>query len=121
MPTTSPTRRTRRHFARSKLNWGEVDAGEHARLLGFYRDLITLRRNDSDMADPWLEHLAVDYDEELRWITLSRGQLRIVCNLGTEPVTVPVAGDVVLAWGEPTGSGEGTVLEGYSVAILRHR
>ncbi len=108
-------------FARSKLNWGEVDAGEHARLLGFYRDLITLRRNDSDMADPWLEHLSVDYDEELRWITLSRGQLRIVCNLGTEPVTVPVAGDVVLAWGEPTGSGEGTVLEGYSVAILRHR
>ncbi len=107
-------------FARSKLNWGEVESGEHARLLGFYRDLITLRRNDPDMADPWLEHLTIDYDEELRWITLSRGQLRIVCNLGTEPVTVPAAGDVVLAWGEPTSSGGGTALEGNSVAILRH-
>lgn len=52
---------------------------------------------------------------------LSRGQLRIACNLGGEPVTVPVAGDVVLAWGEPSGSVDGTVLEGHSVAILRHR
>ncbi|GBG38538.1 malto-oligosyltrehalose trehalohydrolase [Mycobacterium montefiorense] len=107
-------------FARSKLNWDEVDAGEHARLLAFYRGLIALRRNHPDIADPWLAHLTVDYDEELRWITLSRGQLRIVCNLGAEPVTVPVAGDVVLTWGEPTGSGEGTTLDGYSVAILRH-
>jgi maltooligosyltrehalose trehalohydrolase len=107
-------------FARSKLNWGEVDAQEHARLLDFYRDLIALRHNDPDLADPWLEHLTVDFDEDLRWIALSRGQLRIVCNLGTEPVTVPVAGDAVFAWGEATGSGEGTVLQGHSVAILRH-
>ncbi|MEM6107812.1 malto-oligosyltrehalose trehalohydrolase [Mycobacterium sp. 050272] len=107
-------------FGRSKLNWGEVDAGEHARLLAFYRELIALRRSDPDLADPWLEHLTVDYDEELRWITLSRGQLRIACNLGDKPVTVPAAGDVVLAWGEPTAGEGGTVLEPQSVAILRH-
>lgn len=107
-------------FQRSKLNWGEVDTAEHARLLGFYRDLIALRRNEPDLTDPWLERLVVDYDKELRWITLSRGQLRIVCNLGSEPVTVPVAGEVVLAWGEPTADGGGTALQGYSVAILRH-
>ncbi|OBA60860.1 malto-oligosyltrehalose trehalohydrolase [Mycobacterium sp. 1100029.7] len=106
-------------FQRSKLNWDEVDADEHGRLLGFYRDLIALRHKDADLADPWLEQLAVDYDEERRWIVLSRGQLRIACNLGTEPVTVPVAGAVVLAWGEPTAQGEETVLEGHSVAILR--
>ena len=51
-------------FQRSKLNWDEVDTGEHARLLRLYRDLIALRRNEPDLADPWLEHLAVDYDEE---------------------------------------------------------
>ncbi|MEE3063073.1 MAG: malto-oligosyltrehalose trehalohydrolase [Actinomycetota bacterium] len=107
-------------FQRSKLNWGEVDAGEHARLLAFYRDLIALRRSDPDMADPWLEHLIVDYDEDLRWITLSRGQLRIACNLGDEPVTVPAAGDVVLAWGDPSPGDGGTVLQRHSVAILRH-
>jgi maltooligosyltrehalose trehalohydrolase len=107
-------------FVRSKLNWGEIDSGEHDRLLRFYRDLISLRRKDPDLADPWLEHLAVDYDEALRWIILSRGEIRIACNLGTEPVTVPVAGVVVLAWGEPTHSADSTVLEGHSVAILRH-
>ncbi len=107
-------------FQRSKLNWGEVDTAEHARLLGFYRDLIALRRNEPDLTDPWLERLVVDYDEELRWITLSRGQLRIACNLGSEPVTVPVAGEVVLAWREPTADGGGTALQGYSIAILRH-
>jgi maltooligosyltrehalose trehalohydrolase len=107
-------------FQRSKLNWGEVDSGEHARLLGFYRDLITLRHREPDLADPWLEHLTVDYDEEQRWITLSRGQFRIACNLGDQPVTVPATGQVVLAWGEPAPDADGTVLEGHSVAILRH-
>jgi len=106
-------------FLRSKLNWDEVDSGEHARLRRLYRDLIALRRNDPDMADPWLDHLTVDHDEEQRWITMYRGRLRIVCNLGAEPVRVPVAGDVVLAWGHPTVDSDSTVLEGHSVAILR--
>lgn len=107
-------------FQRSKLNWDEVGDGDHARLLGFYRDLIALRRRTPTWPTRGSEHLTVDYDEEMRWIALSRGQLRIACNLGAEPVTVPVGGEVVLAWGEPTGSGGGTVLEGHSVAILRH-
>jgi maltooligosyltrehalose trehalohydrolase len=107
-------------FQRSKLNWGEVDSAEHAQLLAFYRDLIALRRGEPDLADPWLEHLTVDYDEEQRWIILSRGQLRIACNLGDQPVPVPAAGDVVLAWGEPAARDGGTVLAGHSVAILRH-
>ncbi len=41
---------------------------------------------------------------------LSRGQLRIACNLSTEPVTVPVAGDILLAWDEPTVTDESAVL-----------
>ncbi|CPR08206.1 glgZ [Mycobacterium bohemicum DSM 44277] len=106
-------------FLRSKLNWDEVDSGEHARLLRLYRDLIALRHNDPDMADPWLDDLAVDYDEDQRWIALSRGRLRIVCNLGAEPVKVPVTGDVVLAWGEPEVDGDSAVLEGHSFAVIR--
>ncbi len=106
-------------FLRSKLNWDEVDSGEHARLHRLYRDLIALRHNDPDMADPWLDHLTVDHDEDQRWIAMSRGRLRIVCNLGTEPVKVPMAGDVVLAWGEPKFDSDSTVLEGHSFAVLR--
>jgi maltooligosyltrehalose trehalohydrolase len=105
-------------FARSKLNWDEVDTGEHARLHRLYRDLIALRRNDPDLSDPWLEHLTVDYDEDQGWIAVSRGRLRIVCNLGAERVRVPVTGEVVLAWDEPAVDADGAVLQGHSFAIL---
>lgn len=105
-------------FARSKLNWDEVDTGEHARLRGLYRDLIALRRTDPDLADPWLEHLTVDYDQDQGWIAVSRGRLRIVCNLGAESVRVPVGGDVVLAWEEPAVDADGAVLQGHSFAIF---
>ena len=106
-------------FLRSKLNWDEVDSGEHARVHGLYRDLIALRRSDPDLADPWLGRLAVDYDEDQRWIALSRGRLRMVCNLGPDAVKVPVTGDVVLAWDEPVVDADGTVLAGGSFVILR--
>ena len=108
-------------FARSKLNWDEVDSGEHSRLHTLYRDLIALRHSEPDLADPWLDHLVVDFDEKQEWITLSRGRLRIMCNLGDEPVTVPVTGEVVLAWDAPKVGDETTVLPAHSFAILRCR
>ncbi|WP_193047609.1 malto-oligosyltrehalose trehalohydrolase [Mycolicibacterium baixiangningiae] len=106
-------------FLRSKLKWDEIDEGDHGRLRGLYRDLIALRHNEPDLADPWLDHMQVDFDEAQRWIVLHRGGLSIACNLGTEAVTVPVAGDVVLAWGEPAADGDGTRIDGHSFAIVR--
>src|SRR5262249_3668278 len=97
----------------------EVDAGEHARLHRLYRELIALRHTEPDMADPWLEHLTVDYDEGERWISVGRGRLRIVCNLGADPVKIPVTGEVVLYLGESKVDADSTVLGGHSFAILR--
>jgi maltooligosyltrehalose trehalohydrolase len=105
-------------FSRSKLNWDEVDTGEHARLLRLYRALIALRHDEPDLADPWLDNMRIEFDEEQRWIVLHRGSLAIACNVGEVPVTVPVAGDVVLASADPT-AGESTVLQGHSFAIIR--
>jgi maltooligosyltrehalose trehalohydrolase len=106
-------------FTRSKLKWDEVTEGEHARLLDVYRKLIALRHDEPDFADPWLDHLRVDYDEDARWIILHRGSLAVACNLGETAVTVPVTGEVVLAWDDPKADGAGTVLPGHSFAILR--
>ncbi|OHV00245.1 malto-oligosyltrehalose trehalohydrolase [Mycobacterium talmoniae] len=106
-------------FRRSKLNWAEVETGEHARLHRLYRDLLALRRSEADLADPWLPHLVVDYDEDSRWVVVHRGRLAIACNLGAEPVTVPVAGELVLAWGEPELAAEHTTLPGHAFAVLR--
>jgi maltooligosyltrehalose trehalohydrolase len=106
-------------FTRSKLKWDEVEAGEHARLRQVYRELISLRHNEPELADPWLDEMSVDYDEANRWIAMRRGNLVIACNLGTEAVEVPAAGEILLAWGEPATGSTGTVLDGHSFAIVR--
>jgi maltooligosyltrehalose trehalohydrolase len=106
-------------FERSKLNWDEIGDGDHARLHMFYRALISLRHNESDLSDPWLDHLRVTYDEERRWFVMHRGALSIVCNLSERPVEVPVVGDVVLAWGEPAVGDGATRLGAHSVVVLR--
>ncbi|MGE2834541.1 malto-oligosyltrehalose trehalohydrolase [Mycobacterium sp. SMC-4] len=106
-------------FERSKLRWDEVSDGEHAQLYAFYRDLIALRHNESDLADPWLDHLRIDYDEAARWFVMHRGSFDIVCNLGTETVEVPVSGEAVLAWGEVTAAGSVCRMGAHSAAVLR--
>ena len=106
-------------FQRSKLDWSELDVDEHANLLRLYQNLITLRRNETDLADPWLPRLIVDYDEDARWISMRRGRLTVACNLGAEPVTVPYAGDLVLCSDSPGVGDESTELAPYSFAILR--
>jgi maltooligosyltrehalose trehalohydrolase len=105
-------------FARSKVNWDEVGISEHARLLEVYRGLIALRRTEPDLADPWLDHLRIDFDERQHWIVMHRGALAVACNLGATPADVPVTGEVLLAWDQPI-AGETTVLPGHSFAILR--
>ncbi len=107
-------------FARSKLDWDEPGSGRHAGLLRLYRDLIALRRTEPDLGDFWLDHMTVDYDEDARWIAWRRGALTIACNLGTEPVDVPVRGELVYAWGTPRIGETATVLDGHSFAVLRH-
>jgi len=106
-------------FQRSKLDWSELDTGEHARLLRVYQDLIALRRSETDLADPWLEHLIVDYDESARWIVMRRGRLAVACNLDTEPAVVPFTGELVLSSDAPRVAEESTELAPHSFAILR--
>ena len=81
--------------------------------------MIALRRNEADLADPWLDHLVVDHDEEQRWVVLRRKRIAIACNLGTEAASVPVSGELVLAWDSPVVGDRNTELPGHSFAILR--
>jgi maltooligosyltrehalose trehalohydrolase len=106
-------------FLRSKLDWTEPDAPGHTELLEFYRALIRLRHDESDMADPWLTHLGVEVDEERRWIIMRRGRIAIACNLGTEQVSVDVTGETLLGWGAPVVGDDATTLPAHSVAVVR--
>ena len=105
-------------FQRSKLDWDEAGSGEHARLLQLYRDLIALRRTEPDFADPWLTHLRIEFDEADRWVVMHRGAFAVACNLGEQPVAVPVTGEPVLSSATPQ-VGESTLLQGHSFAIVR--
>ena len=108
-----------RTFQRSKLDWNEADAGEHARLRHLYQELIALRRSEAELADPWLEHLVIDYDEDQRWIVMHRGRLAVACNLGAEPVQVPFTGEIVLCSALPSVGANTAEIQPYSFAILR--
>ncbi|MCX5046029.1 malto-oligosyltrehalose trehalohydrolase [Aldersonia sp. NBC_00410] len=107
-------------FARSKLNWNELDEDRHARLLRCYRDLLALRHDRAEITEPWLTEFGVDYDEDARWIVLHRGRLRVVCNLGADAVDVPVGGTPVLWWepvtSNPTASA--TTVPGHSFVVI---
>ncbi|KKF00307.1 malto-oligosyltrehalose trehalohydrolase [Mycolicibacterium obuense] len=106
-------------FERSKLDWDEVDDGDHGRLRAFYQSLIALRKAEPDLGDPWLDHLRIDYDEDARWFVIHRGSIAIVCTLGVNDVDVPVTGDAVLSWGTPEVGTDSTRMGGHSVTILK--
>lgn len=106
-------------FLRSTLDWAEADAPGHRELWQFYRSLIALRRNEPDLADPWLPHLRVSFDEDQRWIVMHRGSVVIACNLGAQPTVVPVAGELLTGWGDPAAGDADTALPAHSVAVLR--
>jgi maltooligosyltrehalose trehalohydrolase len=106
-------------FQRSKLDWAEGGKPEHDALREFHRALIRLRRNEPDLADPWLPDLGVEVDDDHRWIVMRRGAVAIACNLGTEPVEVSVAGELLAQWGDPMLEGERTTLPAHSVAVVR--
>ncbi|PZS19372.1 MAG: malto-oligosyltrehalose trehalohydrolase, partial [Pseudonocardiales bacterium] len=102
------------------LDWSELAARDHAEMLALYRRLITLRAAEPDLADPDLLRVALDFDEDARWLVVHRGAFRIVVNLADAAQPVPVAAsEVILATGAAE-LGEGAMLLGaQSAAIVR--
>ncbi|MFC0434165.1 malto-oligosyltrehalose trehalohydrolase [Kutzneria buriramensis] len=96
-------------FDRSKLRWAEVGEGGHAEVLATYKALIALRRSRPELSDPRLHRLSVDIDEQRRVIVLHRGDLRVVCNLGSGQVEA--AGTVLFASATPGAPESVTVVE----------
>jgi maltooligosyltrehalose trehalohydrolase len=100
-------------FERSKLAWDEAGEDRHAEMMEWYRSLIRLRRGSISLNDGEPAHVKVEFDEEKRWLMMERGQVRVMCNLGDEPVTFEGAGKgrLVLA------SCDGVVLGGEILVV----
>ena len=99
-PAVIPDRR------RSRLKWEEVSSEPHAELLRWYTDLIRLRREVPDLADPRLDRIRVEHDESAQTVVVHRGEHVVVVNLADQPRDVeispfdaePPALEVLLAW-----------------------
>ncbi len=107
---------------RSRLRWSELDDPAHQQLLGVYRKLIAARRTYPELSDPRLPLLKIEFDEELRWLIVHRGSLRLAANLAGEHRTLPVGPvDVVLANGSTEFTADAVTLAPESFALLRVR
>ncbi|MFE9254342.1 malto-oligosyltrehalose trehalohydrolase [Streptomyces sp. NPDC006879] len=73
---------------RSCLNWAELEQTGPRKLLDWHRRLITLRHHLPDLRDPDLASVRVAFDEQRRWFTFRRGEVRVAVNLSPEATTV---------------------------------
>jgi maltooligosyltrehalose trehalohydrolase len=98
-------------FQRSRLQWTERDADEHAEMLEWYRLLVHFRRSTPDLLDDRPGQARVSIDAAARSIILRRGRVRIVANLGR--------GELELAVLDGARSGAVALASAGSVALSR--
>ena len=77
-----------RTFDRSKLVWSEIDDPFHRRMLGWYQELIQLRRR---LPIPQGQ-VQVDVDPDARTLAFQRDRISVMLNLGETTWVVAVAG-----------------------------
>ena len=95
-PELIPDPEKRETFERSKLNWDEVQDGPHAEMLEWFTKLIHLRRSSPALNDGDAGHVKVSFDEKKRWLTMERGPVSVMCNLGDDTVEFDNRADVPL-------------------------
>ena len=110
-------------FERSKLDWSELAEEPHKSILQWYRELIALRSRVAELRDGIMERVEVSYDEQERWLAMTRSPISVAFNLDTSAREVPV-GDTVsrrllMASDQRIAVGAGSVqLPPDSVAII---
>jgi maltooligosyltrehalose trehalohydrolase len=109
-------------FFGSKLDWTEVGRSPHAETLAFYQQLIALRHAHPELADPRLDQVEVEVDEEQGWLVMHRGGLRVVANFSASALAVPVAAaDILFATGPVERAGDRLRVGPGVAAVIRAR
>ena len=99
-------------YKRSRLNWNEVNEGQHAEMLTWYRDLIALRKASPEFNEGDAGRVRVECDSQERKLVVARGGVRVLCNLGMETrrFSLPEPGQILLSSQEVTQA-EGQTIE----------
>ena len=109
-------------FVDSTLDWSEAEQEPHTTLLRMHQELIGLRKAWPELSDPWLDSIGVDVHEQARTLVVNRGRLRVVVNLGPEPVTLSLGAVItrILLASEPTESRDDSLtVPGEAFAVAR--
>jgi len=85
-----PDPEDRATFTRSKLNWEEIEQGNHKDMLEWVRSLIHLRRTTPALNDGDMGHTRVHWNEESRWLLMDRGSVQVALNLGTDDACLDI-------------------------------
>ncbi|CAN5380875.1 malto-oligosyltrehalose trehalohydrolase [soil metagenome] len=80
-------------FARSKLDWSELDEAPHARTLALYQHLIAIRKAHPELSDPNLDGFQVETAEDGSWLVLHRGNFRLACNFSSSTVAISLGAE----------------------------
>ena len=100
-------------FDSAKLNWVFGDAS--TQMLSAYKKLLSLRK-DFNLARDDLRELHVERGEE--WLTMGYDDVVLAANFSSEPVTVPVGGELVYSFTQPTVTETSTVLDPWGFAVI---
>ncbi len=91
-PDEIPDPQASETFVRSKLDWSEIGREPHTELLQWHRGLIRLRKRTPELADGRFDGIHVTFDEQARWLTMSRGPLIVMVNFAQQQQTLPLTG-----------------------------
>ena len=111
---TVPDPQARSTFTASMLRWDEREEEDHARMLAWYRTLLTLRKELPALRDPDLRRTEVQVlGEEM--VVLRRGDVAVLAHRGEGEAAAPGGGRQVASFGEVTPEG---ALRGPGVLVL---
>jgi maltooligosyltrehalose trehalohydrolase len=111
-------------FARSRLDWAELDGEPHRRVLDWTRRLIAYRSSRPELRSGVRPD--VRYDETACWLTFARGGVTVAVNLSADAHRVPIAtgdgrGLDLRSSDEVVVTDDGVALPPWGVAVLRDR
>jgi maltooligosyltrehalose trehalohydrolase len=89
-PAEIPDPQDQETFQRSKLDWSEPRREPHKSILEWHKKLIRLRSRFPELRDGVLEGADVSFDEQARWLSMTRGPVTLITNLDREMLQVPV-------------------------------
>jgi maltooligosyltrehalose trehalohydrolase len=120
-PAVVPDPQDPETFRRSKLNWAEATAGEHARLLELYRSLTALRREHPELAGLGFSDTEVSFDDDDGWLRFRRGSVEVLLNFSEEEIRLEDArGTLLLSNDEATKLDDGALtLPPWGAAVLK--